>query len=200
MENNKMYEEIRALVKKTLGEKGSHAFNHIERVYNYTLLISKGLNVDMDIVRLSALLHDIAKNKETEGKIKDHAVQGAIEARKILEKYNFPKEKIEIVCKCILLHNKKEDLPNIKEVRVLKEADGLEAIGAMGIARAFSYTGEDNSWDISAHESPVNELIRYLNVDYFKIPAAKELAKRKIELTKIFCNSFIKEYKMERSN
>jgi putative nucleotidyltransferase with HDIG domain len=196
----KFYDKLKERVKDTLGEKGSHDFNHVERVYNYSIIISKELDVDLEIVKVSALLHDISKHKEVSGKIQDHAAHGAIEARKILEKLNFPKEKIEIVCKCILLHNKKQDLSETKEVRVLQEADGLEAIGAIGIARAFSYTGEKNPWNNSFPESPVNELIRYLSVDYFKLPVARELAKRKIELTKNFCDSFVKECNMEITN
>jgi uncharacterized protein len=193
----KFFEELKEKVKKIVGENGSHDFSHIERVYKYSIIISKGLDVDLDIVKASALLHDIAKKKEADGKIKDHAAQGAIEARKILEKTNFPKEKIEIVCKCILMHNKKEDLPNIKESRVLKEADAIEGIGAIGIARVFSHQGETSSWDKPDLENPLNLLIRNLNSNYFKLPIAKNLAKERLDLTKIFYNSFIKEYNME---
>ncbi len=198
MMSDEFYEKLKEKVKKVLGEKGSHAFNHTERVYNYALLISKELDVDLDIVKASALLHDIVKHKEKNGEVKDHAEQGAIEARKILEKTNFPKEKIEIVYKCILLHNKKEDLPEIKEIRVLKEADGLEAIGAMGIARAFSYTGEENDWDNSSSESPLNLLINRSNSNYFKLPIAKKLAEKKIKIMKYFCNSFTKEFNLKK--
>jgi uncharacterized protein len=198
MENNKFFEELKKQVKTIAGEKGSHAFDHIERVYTYSILISKGLDVDLDIVKASALLHDISRPKEQRGEIKDHAAQGAIDARKILEKTNFPKEKIETVCKCILLHNKKEDLPEIKEVRVLKEADGLETMGAIGIARTFSCIGEKNSWNISSPKNPINLLLsRNLNLDYFQLPIAKELAGNKVKITKDFYDSFVKEYNME---
>lgn len=189
----KFYDKLKELVKNTLGEKGSHDFNHVEGVYNYAIIISKGLNVDMDIIKASALLHDISKETEKKEKIKDHAAQGAIEARKILEKTSFPKEKIELVCKCILLHNKKEDLPEIKEVRILKEADGLEAVGAIGIAREFSFNGENNAWDNFSPNSPLSLIIKKLSSDYFKLPIAKELAKKKLELMKLFYDSFIKE-------
>lgn len=193
MEDNKFFEKIKSHVKTALGEKGSHDFTHTERVYNYSILISKGLNVDLDIVKASALLHDIARPTEDKGKIKDHALQGAIEAKKILKEANFPKEKIETVYKCILMHNKKEDLPNIQEVRVLKEADGLETMGAIGIARNFSYNGGKNVWSGSSPENPINELTRNLDLNYFKLPIAKELAKEKVKITKDFCDSFIKE-------
>jgi uncharacterized protein len=197
---DKFFDKLKEQVKATLGNKGSHDFTHTERVYNYSILISKGLNVNLDVVKASALLHDIARPAEDKGKVKDHAAQGAIDARKFLEKTSFPKEKIEIVCKCILLHNKKEDLQSIKEVRVLKEADGLETMGAIGIARAFSFLGDKYDWSNTSPNNPINGLSKNLNLDYFTIPAAKELAKEKLKITKDFCDSFIKEYKMGITN
>jgi uncharacterized protein len=197
MMNNKFFEDLISKIKPIIGEKGSHDFSHTERVYKYAIIISKGLDVDLDIVKAAALLHDIARSKENKGKIKDHAAQGAIEARKILEKMDFPKEKIEIVCKCILMHNKSEDLPEMKEVRVLQEADGLDIMGAIGIARSFSYNGESHSWNISSPENPMNLLKILARLDYYKLPAARELAKRRIKIMDKFYNSFIKEYNME---
>lgn len=194
MTNDKLFEELKKKVKGILGEKGSHDFGHTMRVYNNAISISKGLNVDLDVVKASALLHDISKHKEKKEEIKDHAVRGAIEARKILTKLKFPKEKIEIVCKCIFLHNKKCSTPvELNEIRILQEADGLEAIGAIGIAREFSYLGEKNNWNNSSPENPINALIRYININYFKFPVARKIAKEKIKISKGFCNAFIKE-------
>jgi putative nucleotidyltransferase with HDIG domain len=193
MMNNIFYEELIKKVKPALGDKGSHDFNHVERVYNYAILISKGLDVDMDIVKTSALLHDISKRKEESGKIQDHAAHGAIEARKILEKTTFPKEKIEAVCKCIVMHNKKGTPMDTKEERVLKEADAMEIIGAVGIARIFSYNGEKNPWDDFSPESPLRYLIEVSSSNYFQLPIAKEMARDRIKIIKDFCSSFIKE-------
>ncbi len=195
---DKFFEELKEKVKKIVGEKGSHDFSHTERVYKYSLIISKDLDVDLDIIKTAALLHDIARPKEDRGEIKDHAAQGAIDARKILEKTNFPKEKIEIVCKCILLHNKdKLDIPEIKEVRVLKEADGLETMGAIGIARTFSFLGEESSWDSSFKGSPLDLLKNRMNLEYFTIQAARKIVEEKIKFTKLFFNQFIKEFNSE---
>jgi uncharacterized protein len=200
MMDNKFFEALIKKVKSSQGEKGSHAFDHVERVYNYSIIISKGLDVDLDVVKTSALLHDISKHKEESGKIQDHAAHGAIQARKILEKTTFPKEKIEAVCKCIVMHNKKEDISDTKETRVLKEADALELTGAIGIARTFSYNGEKNTWDESTKESPLSFLIEVSNSNYFQLPIAKELARERIKIVKDFCNSFIKEKEMEIAN
>ena len=200
MISKELFEELKEKVKAAIGENGSHDFNHTMRVYNNAILISKGLDVDLDVVKAAAILHDIAKHKEKREGIKDHATHGANEARKILEKTNFPKEKIDVVCKCILLHNKKEELPAVKEVRVLQEADGLDAIGAIGIAREFSFVGEENVWNSSSPTNPINELIKFSNISYFKLPIAKKLAEEKIKITKDFCNAFIKEWDMKYNN
>lgn len=191
MKNNKLFEELKEKIKLILGEKGTHDFSHTERVYNYAIAISKGLDVDMDVVRASALLHDIARSKEKNGEVKDHAEQGAIDAKEILGKLNFPKEKIEIVCKCILLHNKNDqDIPSIKEVRVLKEADGLDLTGTMGIARTFSALGEKYIWN---SEIFLKELTKNIDSNYFKLPIAKKLAKKNEKVAKNFYNHFINE-------
>ena len=194
MMSDKFFNDLKEKVKKIVGEKGSHDFSHIERVYKYSILISKDLDVDMDIVKTAALLHDIARPKEDRKKIKDHAIEGAKQARKILKKMGFPKEKIEIVCKCILLHNKSQDLPEIKEVRILKEADGLETMGAIGIAREFSFNGEKGYWNSS--ENILNTLIKHSDSSYFKLPAARRIGEEKAKITLSFTNQFIKENKI----
>lgn len=186
------FEKLKEKVKKEVGEKGSHDIGHIERVYKLSILISKDLNVDMDVIRAAALFHDIAKHKEKKKK-KDHAMMGAKEALKILKRTEFPKEKLKIVEKCILLHNKSEDIPELKEVRVLKEADGLESMGAIGIARHFAYNGDEEDWNNS---NVLNELTRNLNLNYFKLPIAKEYAQRRIAITQSFCTEFKKEFNL----
>jgi len=113
------YKKLKEKVRKIVEDKGGHDFSHIERVYNFAIEISEGLDLDLDVIKVSALLHDIAKEKEMNGDVKDHAEQGAIEAKKILEKMEFPEDKIESVCKCIKFHNKPDNnSPIIDEVRV----------------------------------------------------------------------------------
>ncbi|MCX6750971.1 MAG: hypothetical protein NTZ83_05915, partial [Candidatus Pacearchaeota archaeon] len=70
----------------------------------------------------------------------------------------------------------------------------------IGIARTFSYHGEKKVWDISSSGNPIKILTRNLDLTYFKLPIAKELAKEKVKITKDFCDSFIKEYSMGINN
>lgn len=195
---DKFFDELKEKVRKILGEKGSHDFSHTERVYNYSLKISKDLDVDLDIVKAAALLHDIARPKEDKKEVKDHAIHGAIDARKILRKMKFPEEKIDVVYKCIFMHNKNgQDIPEIKEVRILKEADGLETMGAVGIGRNFSFLGEKSAWKGNSDLNIMKNLTKNLNLEYFKLPIAKELARKRVDITRDFCNQFIKEYNLD---
>ena len=133
-------------VKKTLeGAEGGHDWFHIERVYKNALLISENEKVDGLIVQLGALLHDIADAKFYDG---DEAI-GPKKAREFLKK-QFVDEDIIIHVeniilfisyKCSLDISKKFTSP---ELDVIQDADRLDAIGAIGIARCFNYGGFKN--------------------------------------------------------
>ena len=133
-------------VKKTLkGAEGGHDWFHIERVYKNALLIAKDENVDEFIVSLGALLHDIADAKFYDG---DETI-GPKMARKFLESLKI-EETIIIHVENIINHiSYKSSLGTQKifsspELDVIQDADRLDAIGAIGIARCFNYGGFKN--------------------------------------------------------
>jgi uncharacterized protein len=125
-----------------------HDFSHIERVYNLALQIAKkeeGIN--LDVVKLSALLHDIAykEQEDSRGKI-CHAIRGAEIARSILEELVCEESLIEDVVSCIRTHRfRKGELPETKEAKILYDSDKLDSIGAIGILRASSFAGSIGS-------------------------------------------------------
>lgn len=124
--------------------RGSHDLDHTERVYNLCLRIGKEENVDMEIIKLAAILHDIGREEEDRlnGKI-CHAERGAILARQILEKHNVEENKITKITHCIETHRFRGDrIPQSKEAKVLFDADKLDSIGAVGIGRTFLFAGE----------------------------------------------------------
>lgn len=136
-----------AFVKNTLKDaEGGHDWFHIERVYNNSLAIAKHESVDALVVALGALLHDIADSKFHEG---DESI-GPKKARYFLETQNISKEiiaQIEYIIKNISFKNsleKNENITKTKELEVIQDADRLDAIGAIGIARAFNYGGFKN--------------------------------------------------------
>lgn len=124
--------------------RGSHDWSHTERVYNLCMHIGKKENADLDILALAAFLHDIGRGEQdrTNGKV-CHAVQGALLARELLDRYNLDEKKIEKIIHCIESHRfRSSTVPRTLEAQVLYDADKLDSIGAIGIGRAFLFAGE----------------------------------------------------------
>lgn len=126
------------------GAKGSHDWEHTKRVFKLALHIGRKEKADLEIVRIAAMLHDIGRKKQDEkvGEI-CHAELGGKMTRKILKKYDFKSEFVEAVTHCIESHRfRGKNIPKTKEAKVLYDADKLDAIGAVGIGRAFLFAGE----------------------------------------------------------
>ncbi len=146
MKDNPLIEQTIAFVKAKLEDaEGGHDWFHTERVYRNALLISKSENVDELIVALAALLHDIADSKFHNG---DETLGPHI-AREFLFENNVDSVVIEHVVKIIENMSFKNALDSTQkfsssELEVVRDADRLDAIGAVGIARCFNYGGFKN--------------------------------------------------------
>ena len=146
MTNTQIIEETIAFVKEILkGAEGGHDWFHIQRVFKNTLLIAKDEKVDVLVVSLGALLHDIADAKFNGG---DETV-GPKMASKFLQSLEVDKKIVDHVVKIIENISYKSSLDSkklftSKELQVVQDADRLDAIGAIGIARAFNYGGFKN--------------------------------------------------------
>lgn len=143
----KIIENTIVFVKKTLkNAEGGHDWFHIERVYKNAKLISKNENVDVFIVALGALLHDIADAKFYDG---DETI-GPKMAREFLSSQDVDELIIEHVVNIINHISYKNSLSSdgekfsSNELNVVQDADRLDAIGAIGIARCFNYGGFKN--------------------------------------------------------
>ena len=127
--------------------EGGHDWFHIERVFRNTLLIAREEDVDILVVSLGALLHDIADAKFHDG---DESL-GPKMAREFLSSIAVAPETIEKVENLIAnisfknSFEKQEKPFASKELDVVQDADRLDAIGAIGIARAFHYGGYKDS-------------------------------------------------------
>jgi uncharacterized protein len=145
MTSEELINKTIAFVKEQLAHaEGGHDWFHIERVYKNALLISKNENVDGFTVALGALLHDIADSKFHNG---DETV-GPQKAREFLFKHNVDSKVIEHVVNIIENisfkgGNEAQKFRSL-ELDVVQDADRLDAIGAIGIARAFNYGGFKN--------------------------------------------------------
>ena len=150
MTNSEIVEKTILFVKETLqNAEGGHDWFHIQRVFNNTILISKEEDVNILVVSLGALLHDIADAKFNDG---DESL-GPKMAENFLLSINVPTETIDHVVKIIKFSSFKAGLSDgkikkklftSKELQVVQDADRLDAIGAIGIARTFNYGGFKN--------------------------------------------------------
>jgi uncharacterized protein len=115
----------------------SHDNGHVERVVKLALFIAEKEGADVEIVKKAAELHDIARDKP------NHSIEGAKIAREILRKEGYSEEFIEKVAHCIEAHSFSAGIkPESLEAKVLSDADKLDAMGAIGVARTFLFSGE----------------------------------------------------------
>lgn len=124
----------------------AHNLDHVFRVYNLCMLLSKyEQDVDMDVLIPSALLHDIARVKESEDKTGeiDHAVLGSEMAADILNSLGYDEEKVKQIKHCISSHRfRTGNEPKTIEAKILFDSDKLDVVGAAGIARTFMLAGQ----------------------------------------------------------
>ncbi|NHM02330.1 HD domain-containing protein [Flavobacterium difficile] len=200
-------------VKKQLEHAESgHNWFHMERVYNNALLIAKGEICNLEVVQLAALLHDIADSKFHEG---DETV-GPKVARDFLVSEHVSEETIQHVVKIIENISFKggnfEKKFTSKELEIVQDADRLDAIGAVGIARTFNYGGFKNreiyNPDIlpnlnMSKEEYKNSTAPTINHFYEKLlllkdkmntETGKKIAQQRHEFMKTFLEQFYKEW------
>ena len=165
-----LIERTKAYVRHTLAnaEKG-HDWFHTYRVYQHARHIAEGENADGLVVELAALLHDIADPKFHNG---DESI-GPAKARAFLGEHKVQQAVIEHVCQIIRYMSYKNSLAEGEavfsslEMEIVQDADRLDAIGAIGIARTFHYGGYKNRLMYDPDIPPVTDLTKeaYKNSD-----------------------------------
>ncbi len=120
------------------GDQGSHSFEHVLRVRQLCLRIGQKEKASLDVLEAAALLHDIGRPREAITGV-SHAITGADMAVAFLATTAFPKEKLERVASAIRTHRFSENLtPESLEGEILSDADKLDAMGALGLARTIA--------------------------------------------------------------
>jgi uncharacterized protein len=142
------FQKIKEIVEKELNQEkdSAHDIDHIMRVYALAMTIAKSeKDVDLDVLQAGVLLHDIGGAKEAHDSTgqTDHAVIGAEMAKPILEDLGFSADKIKHIQDCILSHRYRNDYKaETIEAKIVHDADKLETVGAVGLARAFAWVGK----------------------------------------------------------
>jgi uncharacterized protein len=175
--------------------------------------LAKSEKVDLKVLKTAALLHDIARSKQCKGEILCHAEEGPKIAEKILKEMGFPEEKIESVCHAIAVHRYSKQLKaETKEAEIIQDADRLDALGAITIARIFDYGGR---MDRLMHDPKVKpgkyghniesnssfnhfyEKILKIKPETFNTKEAKSIAKERYNFVKEYVDRFVKEWSGE---
>ena len=195
----KLKERMKAKSKK--GDR--HDWGHIERVLRNATHIAKVEKADLEIVKFAALLHDIKRHDEDLGKIKCHAEEGAKEAMKILKHEKFPEQKIPFIGYAIENHRlSKNTNPKTKEARIIQDADRLDSLGAILIARAFSsaHIHKRPFYDENGRDNVITfiqERSKKLNPKNFNTRTGKKMAKERYDYSQHFTDRMLKEIKGE---
>ncbi len=209
--------KIEELVKnKFQNESSGHDWWHIYRVWKISTKIAEFENADIFIVQLSALLHDIADWKFHDGN-QDIGYQTA---EKILKDLNIEEdiiEKVKYIVKNISFKGAKVNHPKMETIEgmIVQDADRLDAIGALGIARAFACGAHKNQViydpnikpilhdNIDAYFKSQNPTINHfyekllLLKDMMNTQTGKKLAQERHDFMQIYLNQFYKEWNQE---
>jgi len=132
-------------VRSRIQNDPAHDFEHIMRVYKNAKKIAKHENVDTRLVLTSVLLHDVISFPKSDKRSKTSSLKSAEMAKRILKKYHYTADEISVIVDAIADHSfSRNKIPKTMEGKILQDADRLDALGAIGIARTFSVGGAEN--------------------------------------------------------
>jgi uncharacterized protein len=195
-------------------QAADHDFDHIRRVLNLALLIGEKEGANMDLVYSGALLHDISDHKLNGGILNNNGAVAKIILRDLSLNIEFIDQVVDLVDKVSFKGSGVLDEIGSLELQVVRDADRLDAIGAIGIARAFHFGGARNRplyvpdvlpSDHSDFESYANDKSHTLNHFYEKLlllkdrlqtKTGKEIGKKRHAMMQDFVLQFKKEWNL----
>lgn len=204
----KVINEIKNQVEKIMDNDSAHDFEHVMRVYKNAQKICKKEKANEKLVLTATLLHDIVSYPKSDKRSKLSSTHSAKKSKQILKKYDFSNEEIIIISNAIRDHSFSQNkVPATLEGKILQDADRLDAIGAIGIARVFATGGslkrpfyntddpfcktrkpDDKTWTVDHFYEKLLNLESLMNTKSGKMEAKKR--------TKILKN-YLKQLKQE---
>ena len=195
-------------VKKIIENDSAHDFEHMMRVYKNAQKLCKKEKVTEKLVLCAVLLHDIVSYPKSDKRSKNSSIDSAKKAKIILKRYNFTENEIIIISDAIRDHSfSQKKTPKTIEGKILQDADRLDALGAIGIARVFATGGslkrpfyniddpfckkrnaDDKTWTLDHFFQKLLKLELLMNTKSGKIEAKKR--------TRIL-NEYLKQLKQE---
>jgi uncharacterized protein len=189
-----MHETINTMlqhVRLAFGEPGSHGLDHVLRVLYLCERIGSEEHADMMILLPAALFHDIARPQEAR-KEKPHEEVGARMAEQYLRSIGYDDERIPKISHAVRTHRYRSiEKPETLEARILSDADKLDAMGAVGIARTFIRAGEHQGEITDAVDHITDKLLNLRGQMY--TATAKKMAEERHQFLKDFLEILNKE-------
>lgn len=204
---NPIYEYVREQCKN---DSTGHDWWHIHRVVKMALHIGKKENANLQLVELAALLHDLDDWKISSG------YETCPNARRVLHDYGYNKkvseQVIEIISQVSFKGAGVDTTPTTVEAKVVQDADRLDAIGAIGIARTFAYGGSKQNQifnpelapvlhiDFKHYQSSKGTTINHfyekllLLKDRLNTKSAKQVAKKRHKFMEKYLEQFFREW------
>lgn len=169
-------------------------FDHIERVYRLCMRLAEGSGADMEVLTAAAYLHDIAVPLFGP---QNHHKRSSEAAGDILSQIGFPKEKEEKVFRVIGEHTRYDTVPiTCVEGEIIRDADGLEYIGAIGILRGIArgFKSQGYTGDLNGQAIPLLEKLITRVEGTFLTETGKRMAQERLRTLKNFVESLRGEF------
>jgi uncharacterized protein len=199
-----------ALASAAAGDDGAHDTNHLHRVWrNATLLLEQHPEADRLVVMAACYLHDLVNLPKNHPERHLASRQAAVQARAQLAEAGFPPERLEAVSHAIETHSFSAALqPRTLEARIVQDADRLDALGAVGLARMFYIAGRMGSAlahpddPLAARRAPDDKAfsLDHIGVKLATLPgtmqtaAGRALGERRLQELLSFRDSFVAEW------
>ncbi|HUH78508.1 MAG TPA: HD domain-containing protein [Methanoregula sp.] len=188
------YREIYEYAAAVTSAVGSHGMDHTDRVTRLCTVIGSEELADMGVLIPAAILHDIARSAEEERGV-PHEAEGARMAEEYLRSAGYNEASIPAISHAIRAHRfRSTEKPETPEARILSDADKLDALGAVGIARTFIRAGERGGGIPDAVHHVHDKLMKLEGL--MRTPAGRRIARER----HTFMAGFMEELERERVN
>ncbi|PSQ15619.1 metal-dependent phosphohydrolase [Halobacteriales archaeon QS_8_69_26] len=195
------YREIAAGVREWLeADSSGHDMHHVWRVFALGRTIAEAEGADPEVVGAAALTHDLHRVVEGDGYVHPEETLDEVEA--ILAETPFPEEKVDAVRHAVEVHDEYDYRGDPRPTEtlaaeVLQDADNLDAIGAVGIARNFVFTGDYGNamWDADGYGAKGHFHDKLLKLrEEMNTGTGREMAERRHRFTEEFVERFEREW------
>ena len=201
-------DSIKNEVEKIMDNDSAHDFDHVMRVYKNAQKMCKKEKVNEKLVLCASLLHDIVSYPKSDKRSKMSSTESAKKSKIILKRYDFSNDEISIISDAIRDHSFSQNkTPESMVGKILQDADRLDAIGAIGIARVFATGGslkrpfyntddpfcktrkpDDKTWTVDHFYQKLLKLESLMNTK-----SGKMEAKKRTKVIKEFLNQLKQE-------